>query len=63
MPEMPDKPAGSEPHPTGANPARQGPGQDKPDKPNRKRPLKDRQPPPEASPGEPGIPNPKQGKV
>lgn len=58
-----DKPAGTEQHPPGANPARQGPDRGKADP---EQPPPDAQPPasgavePEGSPGEPGITSPQR---
>jgi hypothetical protein len=63
MAETPDKPAGSESHPPGVNPARQGPSQGKEEAPQRPPTPKEREPRPEASPGEPGVTSPKRGKV
>jgi hypothetical protein len=63
MPETPDKPAGTESHPPDVNPERQGPNPDRPRNPKGDQPPKDKRPSPEASPGMPGIPGPKQGKV
>jgi len=64
MTRTPDKPAGTETHPPGRNPERQGPGSDAADKPGGKRPKPaSDEPRPEASPGAPGISGPKRGKV
>jgi hypothetical protein len=64
MDETSDKPAGSEQHPPNVNPGRQGPGRDRGDDDE----VRDRQseqsgPPPEGSPGEPGVTSPKRGKI
>jgi hypothetical protein len=64
MSKTPDKPEGTEQHPPGRNPARQGP-----DKGHREdagpetRPPGTGEPRPEASPGEPGVTSPKQGRI
>jgi hypothetical protein len=65
MDRTPDKPAGTEQHPPDVNPARQGPGEGKPrrDEQSEKRPPGTGEPRPEASPGEPGVSGPKQGKI
>jgi hypothetical protein len=59
----PDKPAGTEQHPQGENPARQGPSdgaeiqrEDAPDAP----PPSSAEPAAEAGPGRPGISNPRR---
>jgi hypothetical protein len=63
MPETPDKPAGTESHPPDENPERQGPERGRPKGTPAEEPPPDREPRPEASPGEPGITSPKQGRV
>jgi len=63
MAETPDKPAGTESHPPDENPERQGPRPDRPEETGGEQAPPDREPRPEASPGEPGVTSPKQGKV
>jgi hypothetical protein len=64
MAKTPDKPEGTEQHPPGRDPARQGPddGRRKAAEPQT-RPPATGEPRPEASPGEPGVTSPKRGKV
>jgi hypothetical protein len=62
--QTPDKPEGTEQHPPNVNPGRQGPDEasDQGAEPQT-RPPATGEPRPEASPGEPGVTSPKQGKV
>lgn len=62
--DTPDKPDGTEKHPPGRNPSRQGPGEgDEKQAQRKQRPAATGEPRPEASPGEPGVTAPKRGKV
>lgn len=63
MDKTPDKPRGSERHPPGRNPERQGPDPGQADD-RREEPSRDTaEPHPEEAPGRPGVTRPKQGKV
>jgi hypothetical protein len=63
MERTPDKPPGTEQHPPGENPERQGPGAPTEQAPPDAERPQTGEPPPEASPGEPGVTNPKRGKI
>jgi len=63
VPETPDKPAGTETHPPGSNPERQGPGGKPEGTGQEQREPKTPEPRPETGLGAPGISRPKQGKV
>jgi hypothetical protein len=64
MDETPDKPEGAEQHPADENPERQGPGGPPPaEDESGGDEATGNEPRPEASPGEPGVTSPKQGRV